>query len=309
MQNITVYPQSTNWCFTICNPVPGDYQLLNDYGPVAKYLIFSDEIGRTGTPHIQGFVILPKRSRLRTVKALFPRAHLEAAKGTAVQASEYCRGGGNTGKPPSTNIVVYGQLPNVPGKNNLYESFRDWVLEQPTKPSPALVAYKYPSLFLRNGRTQTFIDAIYPVPQPVAAVWRGYQQSLANILDSEPDPRKIYFVVDPVGNSGKSYFANNYFRSNPSDTQILSVGKRDDLAFAVDELKSRFLFDLPRSTSEFLQYSVLEQLKDGRVFSTKYESRVKWLISHAHVVVFMNEYPDLTKLSRDRYETIVWNYE
>jgi len=303
------YPQSTNWCFTINNPTPADYQCLNEYGPTAKYLIFSDEVGSNGTPHIQGFVILPARRRLSSVKLLFPRAHLEAAKGTAFQASEYCRGGGNTSKPPSSNIVVYGQLPGIPGKTNLYESFRDWVLEQPVKPSAALVAYKFPSLFLRNGRTQTFIDAIYPTPVVASAALRDYQQSLCDILEQPPDPRKIIFVVDPVGNSGKSWFANNFFRSHPEYTQILSVGKRDDLAFAIDESNYVFFIDLPRSTSEFLQYPILEQLKDGRVFSTKYESRVKWLIHHAHVVVMMNEYPDMTKLSKDRYELIVWNYE
>jgi len=303
------YPQSANWCFTINNPVATDYAQLTAYGPTAKYLIYSDEVGDTGTPHIQGFLIFSKRVRRTTVKAILPRAHLEASKGTAAQASEYCRGGGNTGKPLSANVVVFGQLPNVPGTTNLYESFRNWVLEQPIKPSAALVAYKYPSLFLRNGRTQVFIDAIYPTAAAVGAACRPYQQGLADILDQPPNPRKIIFVVDPVGNSGKSWFANNYFRSHPEFTQILSIGKRDDLAFAIDERNHVFFIDLPRSTSEYLQYSILEQLKDGRVFSTKYESRVKWLVNDAHVIVLMNEYPDMTKLSQDRYELIVWNNE
>nr|WAQ80617.1 MAG: putative viral replication protein [Circoviridae sp.] len=298
-----VNAQTTNWCFTINNPTPLDYTTLHELGGTVKYLIFSDETGVEGTPHIQGFVVFSSRLRLRSARLHLPRAHLEAARGTCAQASEYCR------KEGSTNTHIYGQLPNVPGKTNLYESFRDWVLEQPCKPTPALVAYKYPSLFLRNGRTQTFIDAIYPVAAPVVAVFRPYQQALAEDLDGAPDPRKIYFVVDPVGNSGKSWFAHNYFRSNPSNVQILSAGKRDDIAYAIDDVKSIFLFDLPRSTSEFLQYSILEQLKNGLIFSNKYESRMKCLGGLAHVVVFMNEYPDMTKLSSDRYKILVWNHE
>jgi len=298
-----VHPQNCNWCFTINNPTPLDYTTLHELGAAVKYLIFSDETGAEGTPHIQGFVVFQSRLRLRSARLLIPRAHLESARGTCAQASEYCR------KEGSTNTHIYGQLPNVPGKTNLYESFRDWVLEQPVKPSPALVAYKYPSLFLRNGRTQTFIDAIYPTPAPLVSVFRPYQQELAEALDAPPDARKIIFVVDPVGNSGKSWFSHSYYRSRPDDVQILSAGKRDDLAFAINDDKRVFLFDLPRSTSEFLQYSILEQLKNGLIFSNKYESRMKCMpAGGAHVVVFMNEYPDMTKLSADRYEIIVWHY-
>ena len=41
-------------------------------------------------------------------------------------------------------------------------------------------------------------------------------------------------------------------------------------------------------------------MKNGYVFCSKYESRVKQL-SPCHVVVFMNEDPDMNKLSKDRY--------
>lgn len=306
----TVYTQSTNWCFTINNPTDNDYLLLNEYGATqAKYLIFSDEVGSNGTPHIQGYVVLPKRLRTSSVSKLFPRAHLEASKGTAQQASDYCRGGGSTGKPPSANVVVYGTISNVPGKTNLYESFRDWVLEQPTKPSAALVAYKYPSLFLRNGRTQTFIDAIYPQEVVPSPAYRDYQQRLVDRLSEPACTRKVIFVVDPAGNSGKSWFSNVYYRSNPLSTQILSVGRIEDVTYAIDITKSVFFFDVPRSRMEHFQYSVVEQLKDSRIFVTKYESRVNWLLYVPHVVVMCNEYPDMLKLSKDRYEIIVWNHE
>jgi len=300
--------QGKRWCFTVNNPVPADYVSLNALGPTLTYLVFSDEIGDTGTPHIQGFFISKTNKTLVAAKVLIPRAHLELARGTNEQASDYCKGGGNTGKPPSLNIVEYGQLPNVPGKTNRYELFRDWVLAQPTKPCVSSVAREFPSIYLNSGRVQSFIDAIYPSPPHPEPLWRDYQQSLADILNGEPDARKIYFVVDPVGNSGKSWFAHHFHRSRPSDVQILSSGKRDDIAYAIDERKSVFLFDLPRLTSEHFQYSVLEQLKNGNVSSMKYESRMKTL-SVPHVVVFMNEYPNLQYLSRDRPVTIVWNYE
>jgi len=47
-------------------------------------------------------------------------------------------------------------------------------------------------------------------------------------------------------------------------------------------------------------------LKDRFVFSPKYDSKTKWLSNQPHVVVFMNEHPDMTKLSHDRYRIINW---
>jgi len=62
--------------------------------------------------------------------------------------------------------------------------------------------------------------------------------------------------------------------------------------------------DAPRSKQgEYIQYDFLEEVKNGRVFCPKYESRMKRL-GKCHVVVMMNEHPDLTKLSDDRYSIV-----
>lgn len=74
-----------------------------------------------------------------------------------------------------------------------------------------------------------------------------------------------------------------------------------DMAYALDETKSVFLINVPRGGIEFLQYRFLESLKDKYVFSSKYESKMKILRETPHIVVFCNEYPDLSKMSSDRY--------
>jgi len=124
------------------------------------------------------------------------------------------------------------------------------------------------------------------------------------MLEQSPDDRKIIFVVDPVGNMGKSWFLKWWISKYPASTQRLSIGKRDDLAFAIECHRKYFLFDIPRTQSEFMQYSVLEQLKDRMIFSSKYESCNKMLTNVPHVVVFMNEEPDYNKMTADRYEVI-----
>jgi hypothetical protein len=74
----------------------------------------------------------------------------------------------------------------------------------------------------------------------------------------------------------------------------------DDKVF-VDESKRIFLFNIPRGQMEYLQYSVMEQLKDRMVFSPKYQSSTKLLRFVPHVVVFCNEAPDMEKMTADRY--------
>jgi len=313
----TVRQQGTSWCFTINNPTPDDDDRLLSLSTQVRYLIYAYEVGENGTPHWQGYVVFFTNQRTAAVSRLLPRAHLQIARGDSKQNRDYVTkpnkdaDGNEVSKPPET-IHEFGEQPPVRGQAKVAESvrFRDWVLASVAKPTPADVAREFPTLFLRSGRTQTLIDALWDLPAtPPGLPYRPHQQALADILDAPADSRKIIFVVDPAGNKGKSYFAHSYYRSRPSDVQLLSAGKRDDLAFAIDERKSVFIFDLPRSTSEFLQYSILEQLKNGIIFSNKYESRMKQLPygRESHVVVMMNEYPDVSKLSSDRPQILYWS--
>jgi len=305
MQSVRSYPQSNRWCFTTNNPDPFTETYLSNLAQeeTVKYLVYGREVApTTGTPHLQGFVIFSTRLRLSAVKQKLPvGSHLEIARGTSQEASVYCK--------KEYDYEEHGELPGPPGKTNRYESFRDWVLEQSDKPCAAVIAREFPSIFLTSGRVDAFVDAIYPRRVDESPfTYRGYQLALGEILDAPPHPRKIIFVVDTTGNSGKSWFVKKYSNSHPDSCQVLSVGKREDLSYAIDESKSIFLFDLPRSSSEFLPYTVLEQLKDGRLFSNKYQSKMKLLHAPcAHVAVFTNEYPDMSKLSVDRFQIIDWH--
>jgi len=62
-----------------------------------------------------------------------------------------------------------------------------------------------------------------------------------------------------------------------------------------------FLFNVPRGSMQFLNYGLLENLKDRMVLSPKYDSKMKILRKTPHVIVFCNEDPDMDKMSADRY--------
>lgn len=102
---------------------------------------------------------------------------------------------------------------------------------------------------------------------------------------------------------GKSWFAH-WYAQNKGKSQVLLPGKKNDMAYALDPTIRVLFMDAPRSKQgEFIMYDFLEDVKNGFVFSSKYESRVKRL-DRVHIVVMMNEKPDMTKLSEDRYHLI-----
>lgn len=82
--------RSRGWCFTINNYTVDDMSsfLISDIE--FEYGIVGFEKGEQGTPHMQGYVYNSNKRRLREMKKIFPRAHLEPQKGTQIQALLYC---------------------------------------------------------------------------------------------------------------------------------------------------------------------------------------------------------------------------
>jgi hypothetical protein len=291
------------WCFTLNNPTNQEEQSIKDAHTNCSYLVVGRERGESGTPHLQGFLILLTKLRLRSLKRLrgFERCHLELSRGTPQQASEYCKKDGDYDE--------YGELPSTQGKRTEFGDLKEWIKAQETFPSFRDVAENFPSLAGRYPKScERFIAEFGNRPNlmgddPTDVELRDWQRELQSTIDEEPSTREVIFVVDPEGNKGKSWMTR-YWYSTRDDLQRLSVGKRDDLAFAIDPTKKLFVFDIPRQCMELLQYPILEQLKDRMVFSSKYESTCKVLVHPCHVVVFSNEEPDYTKMTSDRYNVI-----
>lgn len=287
-----------HWCFTLNNYTAAEQihlsTLINN--PQVSYLIYGREVGENNTPHLQGYVSFTLRKRLNNVKDLIgARCHLEVARGTPTQNREYCSKEGD--------FDEYGTLPAQQGKRGEFDVYVEYVKALGRVPSQLEMARDFPSLFARYAsamRTiaQANLDAIPLVPADT--ILREWQQDLLEDLDTEPDDREIKFFVDHEGNTGKTFFCR-YLVSHRRDVQILRVGKRDDLAYSVDETKKIFIFDIPRTQMEYLQYPVLEMLKDQMVYSAKYRSVMKTLGHIPHVVVFGNEAPDMNKMSMDRF--------
>ena len=293
--------RAKKWCYTLNNPTDVELRTAEDlylssHGLV--YHVYGKETGDSGTFHLQGFCLFQERKRLSTVRGIFQRAHWEAARGTPHQAADYCKKEGD--------FKEYGSLPpQTQGKRSDWERLREYVTELGRHPLQRDLILEFPALVARYpGAVRDYVSAVLPPVSLTSSVPRsGWQSELEERLLDTPDDRTVEFIIDAEGNTGKTWFCQYMLTKFPDKVQYLRIGKRDDLAYVIDETRTIFLFDVPRGQLQYLQYNILEQLKDRMIFSPKYASTVKILSGNPHVVVFTNEEINMAALSADRYRT------
>lgn len=121
------------------------------------------------------------------------------------------------------------------------------------------------------------------------------------IGNTSPDDRKIYWFWDEVGNIGKTAFTKKC--AIELGATVLNNGSFSDIAYSMPDDPKLVIFNLPRSLECRVNYSAIECIKDGMIFSAKYESKTKYF-NAPHVLVFANFEPDITSMSLDRWEII-----
>jgi len=94
-----------NWCFTINNPDDRDYSQVRTVETVCKG--WQTEIGGSGTPHIQGWLVLKNARTLKGLKKDLTKAHLEPMKGTIQDSITYC-------SKPEGMFIPYEQIGDLP---------------------------------------------------------------------------------------------------------------------------------------------------------------------------------------------------
>lgn len=102
--------QSKRWCLTLNNFTPEEHQSLQQYFRSDKvlYAIIGQEVGESGTPHLQMFCCSKNNVRLAALKKINPRMHAEVAHGSTQQASDYCEKDGVFEK--------FGEMPPSPAE-------------------------------------------------------------------------------------------------------------------------------------------------------------------------------------------------
>lgn len=84
--------QSRRYCYTINNYSSAD-EFTCQRITGTKYHVYGRETApTTGTRHLQGFIVFTNGRRFTAIKNVLPGgAHIEAARGTSKEASDYCK--------------------------------------------------------------------------------------------------------------------------------------------------------------------------------------------------------------------------
>ena len=293
-REVKVMSRAKHWCFTLNNYTQDDVDRLSNLisNNEFEYIVFGREVGEEGTPHLQGFVSFKRRKRMEQCIRLMGQMHFSVARNVPA-ARDYCKKG--------NDFEEFGTFTGQ-GKRTEIEAFKDSV--KGGNYNIRELMENHSACFAKYERfCRQYVETHRPKGDIEEHELYAWQQTLDELLSGEPDGRKIIFVVDPVGDNGKSWFAVQYCLKK-ENAQYMLPGKQADMSFILNTDNRVLFLDCARSKQgEFIQYDWLENVKNGWIFSSKYESVMKRL-ARCHIVVMMNEQPDMTKLSEDRYQII-----
>jgi len=280
--------RSRNFTFTCNNYSDEDQEYLAslDY----KYIVFGREVGDSGTPHLQGHISFGEAKSLGNLVKLLEGCHVEACRNVAASI-RYCKKDGDYSE--------YGCMGSGQGtRSDLIAA----VEEAKQGLSLRELRTSYPTVMCRYSKFIEEVRSDYLRPVLPNIELNQWQLSLDAVLRGEsPDRRTIHLVIDPVGGAGKSTFCCWLVNSLPG-VQLFGSGKGADIAYACQEPLIA-LFDFARSQDEYRPWGMVEQIKNGVVFSTKYNSQTKFF-PPPHVVVFTNSDVEPGKLSEDRLNRV-----
>lgn len=304
--------------FTWFNYVETDVETLRAL-PAEKvdYVCWGFEVTKAGRKHLQGYVEVktPLSGEATIARIAGGRKRcpglsvFKLRKDNRDVNINYCR------KEDSTDVeaverwgskfIEVSHKAKTPGKRTDWHDLHDMCVDGKTFSEVAEVfpehAIKYHGGIDRLMRAAEearqmgeFVSSMSDV------VLRPWQAKMAKKLSGRVNDRRVYWVYDTVGNQGKSWFAK-YLVARMGAARFPNGCTRDiALAYKGEGIVA---FDFTRSVEGKLNYGLMESMKDGEIFSSKYESRVKRFGS-PHIVCLANWMPDMSRMSADRWSII-----
>jgi len=287
--------QFRNFCFTrffdseedaIASAEHLDGYFDND---IFQYIVVNVEAcPETDRIHWQGYCELTtvcKWGRIKNTATILVGAHVENRKGTQQEAIDYCvkertrvagpyfygepKGKRGAGKVTAQTIVDYIKANPLSTMDDIEEEFTAY----------CMMHYdKVQSCLLRHKRVK-FEDKSF--------VARAWQEWVLQRLRAPADDRTIFWVTDAAGAMGKSRLAKHLVAEHKA---VQLGGRHADMALIYrNSLAPVVIFDVSRSERDFSQdvYSMAENLKNGTVISSKYQSE-SLQFNPPHVIVFSN---------------------
>ncbi len=294
--------RTRNWRITVNNYKPTDRNTLKNL-EIIRYGIAGYEIApETGTPHIQGYIQTHNPYTRSALQKNLQKAGIACwcgyADATEVRNTIYCSKEGD--------FIKWG-TPLAQGQRTDIEGMLQLVAEGKSEID---IADAMPKVWAKYYKAAERYKMLYRAKEAnelnktkfEEASLRDWQKDCVDKLE-EQDNRKVLWIYDSIGNNGKS-FLGEYLHAKKGAFSI-SGGKKCDIAYAYD-YEEYIVFDFARQQETIINYSLIEDFKNGKIFSPKYTSCTK-RFRPAKVIIFSNFYPDTTKLSEDRWEIVDLN--
>lgn len=292
-----------NICITHTTDRVIDHDVLFKLNDHLTFLVVGEEYGDIANKrHYQIYAEFNKQMYNKGLRTLFGVVegevfHHENRRGTATQAAEYCMKDGNYnvyGEPKKkdqsamrtlfnsvkegkTNIELLEENPDVALDRNSIKFMRESIEEDNNEKRKRLMIEKWGPVEL------------YP-----------HQEFIKSEFLNQDD-REILWVYDQVGNTGKSVLAMHLLAVLES-VIYLQNGKSSDLAHIYNG-QEHVVFDLTRSTESRINYTIIEQMKNGLVYSPKYQSKMKYSMG-VKILILANHLPNFEAMSKDRWNVI-----
>lgn len=178
------------WCWTLNNYTPAHIETISKWR--YAYVVYGQEVGESGTPHLQGFLYAKSAVKAGTLKKKINELHIEPAKGKPQEAADYCKKG--------------------------KQSHEEWKQHKTSGPNYGLDAMVYEEGECPRQGTRTDIHAI----REAVAAGKG-MRDIIDLTDSYQSVRmgekilllkerrrnwkpEVTWIFGPSG-SGKTYFA------------------------------------------------------------------------------------------------------
>lgn len=232
------------------------------FGTSTKVWIFGEEIGESGTPHLQGYVEFTTKTRpVSTTRPWSQKCHWTKCKGTQLDNVKYCtKEGGTIRKSHGLRI-----------------------------PRPTVRVTE---------------DKLRPQQKAVTDLFKEV---------AEPGDRLVHWFWERTGNWGKTHMAKfliDQYQTDKGISVIQTAGKGADMKYQIakyiedsGEGPDLVIVDVPRCNIEYVSYGGIEEIKNGLLASSKYESCC-CRFNEPHVAVFANAPPDYEKMSADRWHVV-----
>lgn len=136
--------------------------------------------------------------------------------------------------------------------------------------------------------------------------WKNWQCDILNLIKTEANDRTVHWYWENKGNTGKSFLTKYLVEVKNA---LVVNGKLADICHQVakrceDNIGINIvIIDVPRCSRGLISYQAIEMLKNGLIYSGKYEGG-QYTFDSPHVIIFANQEPTIEMLSIDRWDIV-----